>query len=163
MKWGLTADKLFANYWENTICWYVDHVHEHGSINVACFVIFRVISNYLNFNKVQEIYRTLSKTNFTKCPEFFGGSDSKASACNAGSLGWEDPLENGWLPIPSLVFLSGEFHGQRSLVGCSPWVHKESKTTEWLALSFSYKMYKLRKFLWCHCMLSSFLKGNIFL
>ena len=26
---------------------------------------------------------------------------------------------------PTLVFLSGEFHGQRSLVGNSPWVHKE--------------------------------------
>ena len=70
-------------------------MHEHGSINVACFVIFRVISYYLNFNKVEEIYRTLFKTNFTKCPGFFGGSDSKESAFNAGSLGWEDPLEKG--------------------------------------------------------------------
>ena len=34
------------------------------------------------------------------------------------SLGWEDPLEKGWLP--SLVFLPREFHGQRSLVGYSP-------------------------------------------
>ena len=24
---------------------------------------------------------------------FPGGSDAKASACNAGDLGWEDPLE----------------------------------------------------------------------
>ena len=35
------------------------------------------------------------------------------------SLGWEDPLRREWLPTP--VFLSGEFHGQRSLVGYSPW------------------------------------------
>jgi len=27
-----------------------------------------------------------------------------------------------WLPTP--VFLPGEFHGQRSLVGYSPWGHK---------------------------------------
>ena len=31
---------------------------------------------------------------------FSGGSDGKESACNAGDLGWEDPLENvcslGW-------------------------------------------------------------------
>ena len=33
-----------------------------------------------------------------------------------------------WLPIP--VFLSGEFHGQRSLVGFSPWGCKESDMTE---------------------------------
>ena len=31
------------------------------------------------------------------------------------SLGWEDPLEEGMQPTP--VFLPGEFHGQRSLVG----------------------------------------------
>ena len=33
-----------------------------------------------------------------------------------------------WQPTP--VFLPGEFHGQRSLVGYSPWGHKESDTTE---------------------------------
>ena len=27
-----------------------------------------------------------------------------------------------WQPTP--VFLPGEFHGQRSLAGCSPWGHK---------------------------------------
>ena len=30
----------------------------------------------------------------------------------------------------SLVFLPGEFHGQRSMVGCRPQGHKESDTTE---------------------------------
>ena len=30
----------------------------------------------------------------------------------------------------TLVFLSGKSHGQRSLVGYSPWGHKESGTTE---------------------------------
>ena len=33
-----------------------------------------------------------------------------------------------WQPTP--VFLPGESHGQRSLVGCSPWGHTESDTTE---------------------------------
>ena len=27
---------------------------------------------------------------------------------------------------PTPLFLTGEFHGQRSLVGCSPWGHKKS-------------------------------------
>ena len=31
---------------------------------------------------------------------------------------------------PTLVFLPGESHGQRSLVGYSAWGHKESGTTE---------------------------------
>ena len=35
------------------------------------------------------------------------------------SLGWEDPLEKKWQPTP--VFLPGKSHGQRSLVGYSPW------------------------------------------
>ena len=33
-----------------------------------------------------------------------------------------------WPPTP--VFLPGKFHGQRSLVGYSPWGCKESGTTE---------------------------------
>ena len=33
------------------------------------------------------------------------------------------------------IFLSGEFHGQRSLEGYIPWGHKELDTTEQLTLS----------------------------
>ena len=38
------------------------------------------------------------------------------------------PWSRKWQPTP--VFLPGEFHGQRSLAGCSPWGHKESDTRE---------------------------------
>ena len=38
------------------------------------------------------------------------------------SLGQEDPLRREWLPTP--IFLPEEFHGQRSLAGCSPWGRK---------------------------------------
>ena len=48
------------------------------------------------------------------------------------SLGWEDPLERKWQPTP--VSLPGKSHGQRSLVGCSPWGSKELGTTEQLTL-----------------------------
>ena len=45
------------------------------------------------------------------------------------SLGWEDPLEAG--TASTLVFLPGESdHGQRSLVGYSPWGRAESDTIE---------------------------------
>ena len=37
-------------------------------------------------------------------------------------LGWEDPWRRKWQPTP--VFLPGESHGQRSLVGYSPWGRK---------------------------------------
>ena len=44
------------------------------------------------------------------------------------SLGLEDFLRKKWQPTP--VFLPGESHGQRSLVGYSPWGCKESVTNE---------------------------------
>ena len=48
------------------------------------------------------------------------------------SLGQEDPWRRNWQPTP--VFLPGESHGQRSLVGYSPWGHKKLDTTEQLTL-----------------------------
>ena len=48
------------------------------------------------------------------------------------SLGQERPLRREWKPV--LILLSGEFHGQRSLVGYSPWGCKELDKTE-LSLS----------------------------
>ena len=42
------------------------------------------------------------------------------------SLGQEDPWRRAWQSNP--VFLSGESHGQRSLVGYSPWGCKELDT-----------------------------------
>ena len=42
-------------------------------------------------------------------------------------------LEREWLPTP--VSLAWRIHGQRSLVGYSPWGRKESDTTEWLTLT----------------------------
>ena len=42
--------------------------------------------------------------------------------------GGKIPWRREWLPTPA--FLPGEPHGQRSLVGYSPWGRKESGTTE---------------------------------
>ena len=64
---------------------------------------------------------------------FPGGSDSEDSACNVGDLGsipglgispgggHGNPLQYSYLENP---------HGQRSLVGYSPWGCKELDTTE---------------------------------
>ena len=63
---------------------------------------------------------------------FPGGSEVKASACNAGDLGlipgWEDPLEKEMATRSS--FLPGESHGWRSLEGYSPRGYKELGMTE---------------------------------
>ena len=46
------------------------------------------------------------------------------------------PWRKKWLPTPG--FLPGDFHGQRSLVGYSPWGCKKSDTTERLILYLIY-------------------------
>ena len=51
------------------------------------------------------------------------------------SRGQEDPLEEGMQPPP--VLLPAESLGRRSLVGYSPWGHKESDTTERLSMPFT--------------------------
>ena len=43
-----------------------------------------------------------------------------------------------WLPVP--VFLPGEFHGQKSLVGYSPWGDKESDMTEQLTHTDTHEL-----------------------
>ena len=52
---------------------------------------------------------------------FPGGSDSKEPTHN---LGWKIPRRREWLP--TLAFLPGEVHGQRSLAGYCPWGRKDS-------------------------------------
>ena len=60
---------------------------------------------------------------------FPGGSDGKESACSGRRPGsGRSPAEvNGNLLRYSCL---GEFHGQRSLEGYTPWGNKELDTTE---------------------------------
>ena len=48
------------------------------------------------------------------------------------SLGGKIPWRREWLP--TTVFFPGEFHGQSSLAGYSPWDNKELDTTEQLSI-----------------------------
>ena len=59
--------------------------------------------------------------------------NGKESACQCRRHGfdpwvWKIPWRRKWQPTP--VFLPGESHGQRNLVGHNPWSRKESDTTE---------------------------------
>ena len=45
---------------------------------------------------------------------------------------WVSKIPHRRIWQPTLVFLLGKSHGQRSLVGYSPWGCKESDTTDWL-------------------------------
>ena len=83
------------------------------------------------------------------CPSIFkdrfiifpGGSDGKASACNAGHQGLIPGLgrscgEGKWQS--TLALLPGKSPGRRILIGYSPWGHKESNTTERLHFHFYF-------------------------
>ena len=63
-------------------------------------------------------------------PRYLSGKELAYQCRRQGFDPWvrKIPWRREWLPTP--VFLSGEFHEQRSLVGYSPWGHKESDTTE---------------------------------
>ena len=69
---------------------------------------------------------------------FPGGTSGKESTCHCrrhkrlGFNPWVGkPWSRKWQPTP--LFLPGEFHGQRNLVGYSPWGCKESDMTEQLS------------------------------
>ena len=71
--------------------------------------------------------------------DFPGGSDGKWSCLQCGRPGFDlwvrkIPWRRKWQPTP--VLLPGKSHGQRSLVGYSPWGRKESDTTERLHFHF---------------------------
>ena len=64
---------------------------------------------------------------------FLGGSDGKESACNVGDLGLIPGLgrsPGGGHGDPFQYSCLENLHGQRSLVGYSPWGHKESDMIE---------------------------------
>ena len=70
---------------------------------------------------------------------FPGGSVVKNPPANSGDMDSipglrRSPGEGKWQTTP--VFLPGKSHGQRSLVGYSPWGRKELDTTE--KLDFTY-------------------------
>ena len=56
------------------------------------------------------------------------------------------PWRRKWQP--TLVFLPGKSHGQRSLVGCSPWGRKESGTAEATEHAHTH-MFSGGKVRWC--------------
>ena len=59
----------------------------------------------------------------------------------AGKIPWR----RAWQPTP--VFLNGESHGQGSLVGYTPWGHRESDT-RYLKLSFQHFLKSDNVFKW---------------
>ena len=75
-----------------------------------------------------------ASTSCPKCceglPLLLGCSDGKGPACTCRRCRFDPwvgkiPWRRKWQPTP--VFLPGESHGQRSMMGYSPWGHKEAE------------------------------------
>ena len=75
----------------------------------------------------------LSISHFSSCSEFeLSAISEKQESCTTLALpNWR----RQWHPTP--VLLPGKSHGQRSLVGCSPWGLEELDMTEQLHFYFS--------------------------
>ena len=104
--------------------------HRHKSIGEARGRWYNLLAKY---GSLEPEYLGQSSDNSGYWWVFPAGSDSKESACNAGEPG--SIPGSGRVPwrrecLPRLVFLPGEFQGQTSLEGSSPWGHKESGMTE---------------------------------
>ena len=75
-------------------------------------------------------------------------SQGKKTSRDAGLIpgSGESPQNRKLQPTP--LFLSGKFPGQRNLVGCSPWGHKESYTAERLSTALSKKVLERTSYIW---------------
>ena len=88
-----------------------------------------------------KIYENFKQFELVKIKCFPGDPVGKESACYVGGRGWITGLErspgkgNG---KSAPTFLPRKFHGQRSLMDCSPWGHEESDTTEQLTQVLFY-------------------------
>ena len=98
-------------------------------------ILYKLARCQVSFLAESSIFFALGNANHYQ-GDFLGGSGVKESAyqCRRSKRPGFDPWvlkipwRKKWQPTP--VLLPGKFHGQKSLVGCSPWDHKESDMTE---------------------------------
>ena len=94
-------------------------------------------------------------------PHWLRSKESAFVAGNAGNTGLILGLGRslaGQQGQPTLVFLPGKFHGQRSLVGYGPWDHKEPDMTEvneYTCMHYAYLLFCFSSVCVCVCMCAS--------
>ena len=94
--------------------------------------IICTLSTFINICTHVHLHVQTNKHTYTqKSGGFLGGPMVKESTFQCRRLGFDPSIgkilwRRKWQPTP--VFLPGESHGQRSLVGCSPWGHKLDTT-----------------------------------
>ena len=123
-------------------CLILPHTHTHTTSFRKLVLQYKIQwewkASLINYNSTA--VNSVNYLSYREILGFPGGSDGKESTCKVGDLGLIPGL--GRCPWrrerrPTPVFLPGEFHGQRSLAGYSPWSCKELDMTEWLSLTHS--------------------------
>ena len=86
-------------------------------------------------------YSEMSKVQWILMGNGLSGEEFTCQCRRLGFNPWvgKIPWRRKWQPTP--VFLLRKSHGRRSLMGYSPWSHKESDTTQWLNGSSSSSSY----------------------
>ena len=123
------------------------HVQKKSPSRWWNVIILLIQPAFARISLLEQDYQWLSDENLITCP---WSSYDKVSACNSGDLGSipgsrRSPWRRKWQPTP--VFLPGESHGQRSLVGYGPWGRKESDMTKHACRAFQVGIFnKLQKY-----------------
>ena len=91
----------------------------------------------------QNIYNLMSWMRGFPCSTSGKVSNCQCKRCECDPWVGKIPWRRKWQPTP--VFLPGESHGERRLVGYSPWGRKESNRTEWLSNWLFKKKKKISK------------------
>ena len=97
----------------------------------------RTIHNEIDCNTLEYTHTLLNLCVSIGLLKWFSGEESFCQCRSHRRHGFNPwvgkiPWRRKWQLTP--VFLPGKFHGQRSLVGYSPWGHQESDMTERLPL-----------------------------
>ena len=122
------------------------HVHLVGDVIQLSHPLLSPSSLTFNLSQNQGLFKLVSSSH----KDFPGASDCKSICLQCGRPGFDlwvgkIPCRRKWQSTPEL--LPGKSHGQRSLVGYSPWGHKESDMTEQLHFtSFSRQVAKVLEF-----------------
>ena len=121
--WILLQSKGFSRVFSNTT------VQKHQFSGTSAFFTVQRSHPYMTTGKI------IALTRWTPWRDFPGGSDGKSICLQSGRPTMRSSQRVGQIPWrrkwqPTLVFLPGKSHGQRSLAGYSPWGHKESDKTE---------------------------------
>ena len=124
----LKASKFKSSGWQPANR---DNSQKINHIRMICPLAYQGLKFFTADSKVKRADLGLSLTLLLM--SFPGGSDGKESACNTGNLGSIPELgrsPGGGHGNPLQYTCLENPHGQRNLVGYSPWGRKDSDTTE---------------------------------